>query len=64
MEYKKVLTLVKPSNGNLTFKFFSFEDYTASHHLQRLDYYSIILIEKGQENQKQILLNSILSQIR
>ncbi len=47
-EYQKVNTLVNPSNGNLAFKVFSFEDNSAFDHLQRLNYYTVILINKGQ----------------
>lgn len=46
-EYQKVLTLVNPTNGNLAFKVFSFEDNSQFDHLQRLNYYSIILIKEG-----------------
>lgn len=47
-DYQKLNTLVNPSNGNLAFKVFSFEDNSAFDHLQRLNYYTIILIEKGE----------------
>ncbi len=47
-EYQKANTLVNALNGNLAFKVFSFEDNSAFDHLQRLNYYSIILIEKGE----------------
>lgn len=46
-EYQKVLTLVNPTNGNLAFKVFSFDDNSQFDHLQRLNYYSIILIKEG-----------------
>lgn len=42
-----VFTLVNPQNGNLAFKIFSFEDNSSFDHLQRLNYYSIILIAEG-----------------
>ncbi len=41
------LTLVDPQNGNLAFKIFSFEDSGRFDHLQRLNYYSVILITHG-----------------
>jgi len=47
-EYQKVNTLVNPSNKNLAFKVFSFEVNSAFDHLQRLNYYTVILINKGQ----------------
>ncbi len=47
-EYQKTLTLVNPQNGNLAFKIFSFEDNNAFDHLQRLNYYTIILVKNGQ----------------
>ena len=47
-EYQKVNTLVNPSNGNLAFKVFSFEDNSSFDHLQRLNYYTVVLITKGQ----------------
>lgn len=46
-EYQNVHTLINPSNGNLAFKVFSFEDNSSFDHLQRLNYYTIILIYKG-----------------
>jgi len=46
-EYQKVNTLVNPANGNLAFKVFSFEDNSSFDHLQRLNYYTIILIKSG-----------------
>lgn len=50
--YSKVNTLVNPSNGNLAFKVFSFENNSGFDHLQRLNYYTIIIIQKGQGNLK------------
>jgi len=44
---QSVFTLVNPQNGNLAFKIFSFEDNSYFDHLQRNNYYSIILITKG-----------------
>lgn len=46
-EYQKGNTLVNPSNGNLAFKIFSFEDNNSFDHLQRLNYYTVILIHNG-----------------
>lgn len=40
-------TLVNPQNGNLAFKLFSFEDDSHFNHIQRLNYYSLIWIQKG-----------------
>jgi AraC family transcriptional regulator, transcriptional activator of pobA len=40
-------TLVNPKNGNLAFKIFSFEDDSHFNHIQRLNYYSLIWIQKG-----------------
>ncbi len=42
------LTLVNPENGNLAFKIFSFDDNSHFDHLQRLNYYSILLIKEGE----------------
>ena len=47
MTAQKVYTLVNPQNGNLAFKIFSFEGNNYFDHLQRNNYYSIILITKG-----------------
>ena len=44
---QKALTLVNPQNGDLAFKIFSFDDNCVFDHLQRLNYYSIILITEG-----------------
>jgi AraC family transcriptional activator of pobA len=52
MTDKSVLTLINASNGNLAFKIFSFEDNSYFDHLQRLNYYSIIIITKGNGNLK------------
>lgn len=40
-------TLVNPQNGNLAFKVFSFEGHSRFDHLQRLNYYTMILVLKG-----------------
>lgn len=42
-----VSTLINPQNGNLAFKIFSFEDNSYFDHLQRHNYYSIIIITEG-----------------
>ncbi|MFY7998197.1 MAG: helix-turn-helix domain-containing protein [Candidatus Kapaibacteriota bacterium] len=47
MAASNVSTLINPQNGNLAFKIFSFEDNHAFDHLQRHNYYSVILIEQG-----------------
>lgn len=48
MTIQKVFTLVNPQNGNLAFKIFSFEDNSSFDHLQRFNYYTIIILEDGQ----------------
>jgi len=40
-------TLVNPQNGNLAFKVSNFEGNSSFDHIQRLSYYSIILIKEG-----------------
>jgi AraC family transcriptional activator of pobA len=40
-------TLVNPQNGNLAFKIFGFESLCRFDHIQRLGYYSILLIQTG-----------------
>ena len=40
-------TLVNPQNGNLAFKIFGFESICHFDHIQRLGYYSMILIQGG-----------------
>jgi AraC family transcriptional regulator, transcriptional activator of pobA len=42
------LTLINPQNGNLAFKIFSFENNIVFDHIQRLSYYSLIWITKGE----------------
>jgi AraC-like DNA-binding protein len=44
---QSTFTLVNRQNGNLAFKLFSFNDGSAFDHIQRLNYYSIIWIRKG-----------------
>ncbi|MDP4263509.1 MAG: helix-turn-helix domain-containing protein [Bacteroidota bacterium] len=48
MNHQAVLTLINPLNGHLAFKIFPFEDNSYFDHLQRLNYYSIILITQGE----------------
>jgi AraC family transcriptional regulator, transcriptional activator of pobA len=43
MQTQKPLTLVDPKNGNLAFKIFSFDDNSHFDHVQRNNYYSVIL---------------------
>lgn len=40
-------TLINPQNGNLAFKIFSFDDNSHFDHLQRHNYYSMIIIMEG-----------------
>lgn len=47
MTTKSNFTLVNPETGNLAFKLFSFEDTSWFDHIQRLNYYSLIWIQKG-----------------
>jgi AraC family transcriptional regulator, transcriptional activator of pobA len=47
MQTGKALTLINPRNGNLAFKIFSFEDNNHFDHIQRNNYYSIILVLSG-----------------
>lgn len=47
METKQPLTLVNPKNGNLAFKIFSFDDSSHFDHIQRNNYYSIIILLSG-----------------
>lgn len=44
---QSTFTLINPQNGNLAFKLFSFEDGLAFDHIQRLNYYSLIWVQKG-----------------
>lgn len=43
MQTQKPLTLVDPKNGNLAFKIFSFDDNSHFDHVQRNNYYSVIV---------------------
>lgn len=47
MTNKNTFTLVNPQNGNLAFKLFSFENNSFFDHIQRLNYYTLILIKEG-----------------
>lgn len=47
MQTEKALTLVNPKNGNLAFKIFSFDDASHFDHVQRNNYYSIVLVLNG-----------------
>src|ERR1043166_1789413 len=40
-------TLISPQNGNLAFKISCFENNSNYDHIQRLNYYSLILITEG-----------------
>lgn len=43
-------TLINKQNGNLAFKIFSFEDASSFDHIQRLNYYSLIILTTGSGN--------------
>lgn len=45
---QSTFTFVNPQNGNLAFKLFSFESISCFDHIQRLNYYSLIWIQKGE----------------
>lgn len=45
---QSTFTLVNPQNGNLAFKLFSFESLSCFDHIQRLNYYSLIWVQKGE----------------
>jgi YesN/AraC family two-component response regulator len=47
MTAQTVFTLINPQNGNLAFKIYSFDDASSFDHLQRLNYYSMILVTNG-----------------
>lgn len=40
-------TIVNPQSGNLAFRVFGFDDNSHFNHIQRLSYYSVILILNG-----------------
>ncbi len=44
---QSTFTLVNPQNGNLAFKLFSFDSNACFDHIQRLNYYTIIWVQKG-----------------
>jgi AraC family transcriptional activator of pobA len=52
MTAQTVFTLVNPQNGNLAFKISSFENANNFDHLQRLNYYTMILILDGKASLK------------
>lgn len=47
MTNRNTFTLVNPLNGNLAFKLFSFESNSCFDHIQRLNYYTLIWVQKG-----------------
>lgn len=47
MAAQNVFTMINSQNGNLAFKVMHFEDNSHFDHLQRLNYYSIVLITEG-----------------
>ena len=47
MTAQTVHTLVNPQNGNLAFKTYDFEGASTFDHIQRLNYYSMILVTHG-----------------
>jgi AraC family transcriptional activator of pobA len=44
---QSTFTLVNPQNGNLAFKLFSFDNNSCFDHIQRLNYFTLIWIQKG-----------------
>ncbi|MFP5041289.1 helix-turn-helix domain-containing protein [Parasediminibacterium sp. JCM 36343] len=48
MVQKNTFTLINSQTGNLAFKLFSFEDNSYCDHIQRLNYYSLIWVQKGE----------------
>lgn len=48
MALPSAFTLTNPQDGNLAIKIFSFRDNSPFDHLQRLNYYSVILLTHGQ----------------
>lgn len=62
MNNQNTITLVNPKNGTLAFKVFSFEDNSPFDHLQRLNYYSIILITEGQGKLKADFAEYVIAQ--
>ncbi len=47
MTNQHAYTLINPQNGNLAFKLFFLDDKSHFDHIQRLNYYSLIWIQKG-----------------
>lgn len=47
MTDQSAFTLVNPQNGNLAFKLSSFESNSCFDHIQRLNYFSLIWVQKG-----------------
>ena len=47
MTDNNTFTLVNPQNGNLAFKLFSFESNACFDHIQRLNYYTMIWVQRG-----------------
>jgi AraC family transcriptional activator of pobA len=60
------MTLINPQNGNLAFRVFNFENDSPFDHLQRLNYYVLLLVLEGEGNLKadfstwQFTANSLL----
>ncbi len=52
MTLSSTFTLIDPRNGNLAFKLFTFEDGSSFDHIQRLNYYSLIWVQKGKGKAK------------
>lgn len=46
------MTLINPQNGNLAFRVFNFDNDNSFDHLQRLNYYVMLLILEGEGNLK------------
>jgi AraC family transcriptional regulator, transcriptional activator of pobA len=44
---ESTFTIINPQNGNLAFKLFSFENNSCFDHIQRLNYYTLIWVQKG-----------------
>jgi AraC family transcriptional activator of pobA len=44
---RSTFTLINPQTGNLAFKLFSFENNSCFDHIQRLNYFTLIWIQKG-----------------
>ena len=52
MTNENSFTLINPNNGNLAFKLYEFEDNSHFNPIQRLNYYSLIWVKKGEGNMK------------